>query len=178
MQNKVSFSCFTFSSSFLKSKHLHLPLVLHCHSSCYRLLLLPFWPPLPATNRPSIPSVQKVKWTGGPQLDIHWCVAQRVGAGLSSIQAWSGLRTVLFWLMMAFIYSALLCSQANSLCFCCMILNEWLLLFIVCSEYPPKWCTYSAVCLVFLPGSWYFSTHYFTCYLEVTLVVDTMVISR
>ena len=44
--------------------------------------------------------------------------------------------------------SAVLCSQADSLCFCQVSLNEWLLLFIAHFEYPLKWCWYSAVSLL------------------------------
>ena len=52
------------------------------------------------------------------------------------------------WWCWSLSYSAILFSQADSLCFCHVILNEWQLLFIAHFEYPLKWCWYSAVLLL------------------------------
>ena len=47
------------------------------------------------------------------------------------------------------LYSAILCSRADSLCSCPIaILNEWLQPFITRFEYPSKRCTYSAISLL------------------------------
>ena len=61
-------------------------------------------------------------------------------------EAWWRQRRVYFivlFLLIAFIYSAVLRSREDSL-HRHVILHEWLAFYSASFQYPPKWCTYSA----------------------------------
>ena len=77
---------------------------------------------------------------------MQWCNYSKTRKESNAVTPSNKITTVRpnwWWWQWLLLYSAILCSRADSLCLH-VILHEWLAFYSMFFYYPPKWCTYSA----------------------------------